>query len=109
MLCKMNEDIRIRKIYDETAAVILRQALNNHLTSEEMAFLFSLLDKIFDCTIPEAFLSVITDFLNCDLNEEIRDIIKANMLATDLDDDQSIKSGITSIRDLLSDQEVSTQ
>ena len=102
----MNEDIRIRKIYDETAAVILRQALNNRLGSEEMAFLFCLLDKIFDCSIPATFISVITDFLNCDLNEEIRDIIKANLLATDLDDDQSIISSATAIRDLLSAQEV---
>ncbi len=105
----MNEEIKIRKIYDETAAVILRKMLNNRISSEEMAFLFNLLDKIFDCTIPATFISVVTDFLNCELNEEIREIIKANLLATDLDDDQSIKSNVTAIRDLLSAQGVSTQ
>ncbi|NLT21060.1 MAG: hypothetical protein GXY16_08695 [Syntrophomonadaceae bacterium] len=109
MLCKMNEEIRIRKIYDETASVILHNAVNNRLSSEEMAFLLSLLDKVFNCTLPEAFLSVIKDSQNYDLNEEVKDIIKANMLATDLNNDQSIKSSVTAIRDLLSAQGVSTQ
>ncbi|MDD3852284.1 MAG: hypothetical protein PHD40_01350 [Syntrophomonadaceae bacterium] len=109
MLCKMNEEIRLRKIYDETASVILRHAVNNRLSSEEMAFLLNLLDKVFDCTIPEAFIFVIKEFQDYDSNEELREIIKANILATDLEDDQSIKSSITEIRDLLSAQEVSTQ
>ncbi len=105
----MNEEIRIRKIYDETASVILQNAVNNRLSSEEMAFLLNLLDKVFNSTLPEAFLSVIKDSQNYDLNEEVKDIIKANMLATDLDNDQSIKSSVTAIRDLLSAQGVSTQ
>jgi len=109
LLCKMNEEIRIRKIYDETASVILQNAVNNRLSSEEMAFLLNLLDKVFNSTLPEAFLSVIKDSQNYDLNEEVKDIIKANMLATDLDNDQSIKSSVTAIRDLLSAQGVSTQ
>lgn len=105
----MNEEIRIRKIYDETASVILQNAVNNRLSSEEMAFLLNLLDKVFNSTLPEAFLSVIKDSQNYDLNEEVKDIIKANMLATDLNNDQSIKSSVTAIRDLLSAQGVSTQ
>jgi len=109
LLCKMNEEIRIRKIYDETASVILQNAVNNRLSSEEMAFLLNLLDKVFNSTLPEAFLSVIKDSQNYDLNEEVKDIIKANMLATDLNNDQSIKSSVTAIRDLLSAQGVSTQ
>lgn len=97
----MHEEQKIHKIYDETASLIVDLSLRHQISHHEMHFLLNLLDQaVVKGRCPELMESLKRWKPN-NLNPESNEIIKATLLALDMQDQEAQKDTAEIIEELL--------
>lgn len=96
---------RIKKIYDETATLIVDLALKQNLSDEEMYFLLNLLELIIIDKKSLPLTEVLYLWLKRDKDGLLDEEIKKLLLAADLKDEDSLKEMVDNIRTLLAKYE----
>lgn len=96
-----HEEEEKKRIYDETASLITRQAVMNKLNSEELHFLLNLLDHVVITNQQRPFIDVLHRWINSSVSYEIKDTIKNVLLNTDVNDETQMAASIQFIEELL--------
>lgn len=95
-----SQDQKLRKIYDETASLFVDLSLRGQVTVEEMHFLLNLLDLVVVKGRNPRLLEALGLWQPQTLDPELNEIIKATLLAMDLQDQDAITDLARLIRDL---------
>ncbi|HQE23424.1 MAG TPA: hypothetical protein PLM20_05940 [Syntrophomonadaceae bacterium] len=96
-----HEEEEKKRIYDETASLITRQAVMNKLTSEELHFLLNLLDHVVITNQQRPIIDILHRWIKISVEKEINDTIKNVLLNTDFDDETQVAASIQFIEELL--------
>lgn len=97
----MYEEQKVHKIYDETASLIVDLSLRHRISHHEMHFLLNLLDQaVVKGRCPE-LMEALKKWEPGHLNHESNEIIKATLLALDMQDREALKSTAELIEDLV--------
>ncbi|MBC7074893.1 MAG: hypothetical protein H5T98_02225 [Syntrophomonadaceae bacterium] len=92
---------KIKKLYDETASLIVRLSFEGKLSSEEMRFLLNLLDFVILKRGNFEIVSTLKKWISKYDGSETDEIIKATLLAVDFNNSDSIRFNMELIRELL--------
>lgn len=90
-----------KKIYDESVTLIADLGFKQRISFEEMNFLLSLLDLIFVHQDNPEITATLRQWVRTDNGSEIDDIIKATLMATDLNDQAAVQECMRAIAELL--------
>ncbi|MDD3879331.1 MAG: hypothetical protein PHP26_04990, partial [Syntrophomonas sp.] len=86
-----NVEQLVKKIYGETASLVVDSCLKGELGEEQMRFLLNLLDlSVVSRQHPELFL-LLQEWMDCFEDSETDKIIEATLLALDFNDQEAIK------------------
>lgn len=97
----VGEEKEKKRIYDETASLITRQALLNKLNNEELHFLLDLLDCVVVTDQQRSFIDVLHRWVNTSLSDDSNLAIKNVILSTDISDEAKVDTSIQFIEELL--------
>lgn len=97
-------DTNIKKIYNETASVIMKLCFDKRITEPEMYFLLNLLEYIWQGRSDE-LVKVLIEWQARNRQSEIDEIIKETLLTIDFNDNEAIRRITEIIQELLSAQE----
>jgi len=96
----MYEEQKIHKIYDETASMIVDLSLRHRISHHEMHFLLNLLDQaVVKGRCPE-LMEALKKWAPDRLDPESNEIIKATLLALDMQNREALKDSARLIEDL---------
>lgn len=92
----------LKKVYDETASVIMNLYLKRKIDSEEMNFLLNLLELVMVKKDRPEFVALLKQWKERQSEEEIDLIILETLRKTDINQPDSLEASQEIIRDLLS-------
>lgn len=90
-----------KKIYDETASVIMNLYLKRKINSEETNFLLNLLELVMVKKEQPQLISLLKEWRKQEPDEEIDAIIRETLLQMDLNQPASLKVNLEIIQDLV--------
>lgn len=93
-----------KKIYDETASLIVDLCVRSKIDTEEMNFLLNLLDMAFMHNTDSKLLEVLKLWIPGQKDMELDEIIKATLLAIDFNDQNSLNHAAELIRELVDEE-----
>lgn len=97
----MNFEEQRKKVYDESVSLIADLGFRQRISFEEMNFLLSLLDMVFVHKDTPEFIATLRQWMRNYGGGEIDDIIKATLLATDFNDQESVKQSMQTVAELM--------
>lgn len=97
----LNQEKEKKRLYDETASLITRQALLNQLDNEELHFLLDLLDCVMVTNQQRSFIDVLHRWVKSSQSDENYLTIKNVILNTELSDETKVDASIKFIEELL--------
>ncbi|MGI5912259.1 MAG: hypothetical protein ACOX6E_06755 [Syntrophomonadaceae bacterium] len=89
------------KVYDESVSLIADLGFRNRINSMEMGFLLTLLDLVFVNKAKPELITALRKWYKTNNGSEIDEIIKATLIATKLNDQESLDLCIRTIEELL--------
>ncbi|MDD2586674.1 MAG: hypothetical protein PHT79_06545 [Syntrophomonadaceae bacterium] len=93
-----------KKIYDETASLIVDLCVRGRLNSEEMHFLLNLLDMSVLQRDNSGLFAILKVWLKGENDEEIDAIVKATLLAIDFSNQKSLQTNTELIKGLIAEK-----
>lgn len=97
----VNQEKEKKRLYDETASLITRQALTNKMDDEELHFLLDLLDCVIVTGEHRAFIDLLHRWVNTSQSEDTYHAIKKVIITTDMSDENKVDASIQVIEELL--------
>lgn len=94
-------DTNFKKIYNETASVIMKLCYDKKITEPEMFFLLNLLDFIWQGNNHNELFNVLIEWQAGYKHSEIDEIIKETLLTIDFNDKEALQRITELIQELL--------
>lgn len=94
-------DTNFKKIYNETASVIIKLCFDKKITEAEMYFLLNLLDFVWQSNKSDELVNLLIRWQATENQSEIDEIIKQTLLTIDFNDDESINNIKEMIKELI--------
>jgi hypothetical protein len=91
-----------KRLYDETASLVVNLVINGKITRDEMIFLNNVLDEIIIKNDYPQLIILLRKWLTDKPNEEMNEIIKATLLNLEFDNPRAMQSGLELLEELLS-------
>ncbi|HHV16245.1 MAG TPA: hypothetical protein GXX58_06690 [Gelria sp.] len=101
----MTLDERRKKVYAESVSLIADMGFRDKLSIEEMNFLLNLLDLVVIKQEQPGLIQTLKNWVSTNEGSEIDEIIKATLLATDFNDEESIEQCLQLVTELLENRE----
>ncbi|NLB88031.1 MAG: hypothetical protein GX790_02200 [Syntrophomonadaceae bacterium] len=98
-------DTNIKKIYNETASVIMKLCFDKKITEPEMYFLLNLLEFIWQGNKSDELVNVLSEWQSKNRHSEIDEIIKHTLLTIDFNNHEIIDKITQMIKELLAAEE----
>lgn len=97
----MNFEEQSKKVYDESVSLIADLGFRQRISFEEMNFLLSLLDTVFVHKNNPGLTTALRQWIRDYSGSEIDAIIKATLIAADLNDQESVQQCVQAVTELM--------
>lgn len=98
-------DTNFKKIYNETASVIIKLCFDKKITESEMYFLLNLLEFVWQDEKSSELVNTLIEWQSKNSQSEIDEIIKETLLTIDFNDAESLKQITEMIKELLASEQ----
>ncbi|MDD2620562.1 MAG: hypothetical protein PHC92_07845 [Syntrophomonadaceae bacterium] len=95
------ESFDIKKIYTETESLIWSMYNQKRLNEQERDFLWNILEMLKNKQIPADLFTLLLQWLDKNTGSSDDQIIKATLLAMDMDDQEALAFNLELVRELL--------